>query len=214
MLTLAHEMGHAMQDFYVNETQPVIYRNFSDFISEVASTVNEVLMIEYMLKTTDCPKTRVYLLDEFIKQFMDFLFRQPMFAEFEMITHNMAEDDEPLTPESVSEVYRDLNVKYFGADVVIDEHIDIEWACVPHFYNAFYVYQYATGFAAALAFAKKLQSGDIKALGDYLDFLKAGASDYPVEVLKKAGMDMNTPTPVKEALKIFEGLVSELEKCF
>jgi len=137
-----------------------------------------------------------------------------MFAEFELITHGMAEKGEPLTVESLGKVYRDLNIKYWGTELVFDEQVNLGWARIPHFYRTFYVYQYATGYSAAIALTKRLQSGDAQALEDYLGFLKAGSSDYSINILKKAGVDMSTATPVREALKVFEGLVDKMEKRF
>jgi oligoendopeptidase F len=212
MFTLAHEMGHAMHSFYTMGTQPLAYADAPIFTAEVASTVNETLMMQHMLQTTTDPDTRMYLTDEFIQQFLSTVFRQTMFAEFEMIIHGMAEDDEPIVLETLNKVYRELNVKYYGPGVVIDEILDMEWAWIEHFYSAFYVYQYATGYAAALAFTKRLQSGDAAAREDYLGFLKAGDSDYPIAILKKAGVDMSTGQPVRDALEVFAGLVNELEK--
>ncbi|MCL2360375.1 MAG: oligoendopeptidase F [Defluviitaleaceae bacterium] len=212
MLTLAHEMGHAMHDYYTCENQPYVYGHPNIFLAEVASTVNETLLMEYMIKTTEDHKTRTYLLGEYLEQFRGTIYRQVMFAEFEMITHSMAEQGEPLTLETLKNVYRELNVKYYGPDMIIDEEIDLEWARIPHFYSAFYVYQYATGYSAALAFAKRIQMGGEKARDDYLGFLKAGGSDYAIEILKKAGVDMSTPEPVRAALQVFEELVGEMEK--
>jgi len=214
MLTLAHEMGHAMHSYYSWETQPKPYASYTIFLAEVASTVNEAVMIEYMLKTTTDPKVRTYLLGEYLDQFHGTVFRQTMFAEFELITHTMAENGEPLTADTLNKVFHDLNAKYTGPDVTLHDLSELGWARIPHFYRSYYVFQYATGYSAAIAFAKRLQSGDPKALGDYLGFLKAGSSDYSIEILKKAGVDMSTPTPVREALQVFEGLVSELEKAF
>jgi len=211
MFTLAHEMGHAMHSYYSWETQPNVYSGYSIFLAEVASTVNETLLMEHMLKTTNDPKMRTYLIGEYLYQFRATVFRQVMFAEFEMIIHEMAEKGEPLTLESLNKVYRELNEKYYGQDMVIDEQIDFEWARISHFYRSFYVYQYATGYSAAIAFTKRLQSGNPEALQDYLGFLKAGSSDYSIEILKKAGVDMSTPTPVREALQVFEELVDEME---
>ena len=212
MFTLAHEMGHAMHSYYSWEAQPNVYADYTIFLAEVASTVNETLLMDYMLKTTTDPKVRAYLLGEYLDQFIGTVFRQTMFAEFELITHDMAEKGEPLTVESLNTVYRGLNAKYSGPDVTLDEQADLGWARIPHFYRAFYVYQYATGYSAAIAFKKRLQSGNAQALEDYLGFLKAGSSDYSIEILKKAGVDMSTPTPVREALKVFEELVGEMEK--
>jgi len=212
MFTLAHEMGHAMHSYYSWKTQPRPYTGYSIFLAEVASTVNETIIMDHMLKTTTDPKVRTYLLDEYIGQFHGTIFRQTMFAEFELITHTMAENGEPLTLDVLNKTFRELNIKYFGPAMDVDELSDIAWAQIPHFYRAFYVYQYATGYAAAVAFNQRLQTGDAKALEDYLGFLKAGSHDYSIEILKKAGVDMSTPTPVREALKVFEELVTELEK--
>ena len=212
LFTLAHEMGHAMHDYYTWETQPSVYAYPNIFLAEVASTVNETILMEHMLKTTTDPKTRAYLLGEYLEQFRGTVFRQVMFAEFEMITQAMAEAGEPLTLDALNKVYRELNIKYHGPHMVIDQEIDLEWARISHFYRSFYVYQYATGYSAALAFTKRIQTGGQQALEDYLGFLKAGSSNYAIEILKKAGVDMSTPAPVKEALQVFEGLVSEMEK--
>jgi oligoendopeptidase F len=211
VLTFAHEMGHAMHSYYSYENQPNVYSDYTIFLAEVASTVNETVLIEHMLRTTEDAKVRAYLIGEYLDQFRGTVFRQVMFAEFEMITHDMCQRGEPLTLEALNRVYRDLNVKYYGPDMVIDEHIDLEWARISHFYRAFYVYQYATGHSAAVAFAKRLQSGKPEYLEAYLGFLAAGSSDYSIEILKRAGVDMNGPEPVREALAVFEGLVGELE---
>jgi len=212
MFTLAHEMGHAMHSYYSWQTQPKVYASYTIFLAEIASTVNETLVIDHMLKTTTDQNVRTYLLGEYLEQFRGTIFRQTMFAEFEMIIHHMAENGEPLTLESLNKVYRDLNIKYYGPDMIIDEQIDFEWARIPHFYSSFYVYKYATGYSAAIAFNKRLQSGDPKVLEDYINFLKAGSSDYSIEILKKAGIDMNSPAPVHEALTVFDNLVTEMEK--
>ncbi|MCL2840153.1 MAG: oligoendopeptidase F [Defluviitaleaceae bacterium] len=211
---LAHEMGHAMHDFYTNANQPHVYADHTYFTAEVAATVHETMMMNHLIKYTNDPKTRLYLIDKYIEQFRGTMFRQVMFAEFEMITHRMAEEGEPLVLETINKVYRQLNEKYHGPEMIIDKAADIEWAWIEHFYDAFYVYQYATSFAAAIAFTKHLQSGDPQKRAHYLNFLKAGSSDYPIELLKKAGVDMSTPAPIREALKVFESLVDELEKGF
>ncbi|MCL2364248.1 MAG: oligoendopeptidase F [Defluviitaleaceae bacterium] len=208
----AHEMGHAMHSYYTHATQPHIYEGHTPFTGEVASTVNDALMAKHMLATVTDPKTRIHLLDQHIEQFRGILFHQTMYAEFEMETHRLAEEDESLTLEVLNKTWRDLLVKYNGPDIVIDEKADFGWAVIPHFFFSFYVYQYATGYAAALAFASRLQSGDPQKREDYINFLKSGESDYSIELLKKAGVDMNTPTPIREALKVFEGLVDELER--
>ncbi|MCL2216385.1 MAG: oligoendopeptidase F [Defluviitaleaceae bacterium] len=214
LFTLAHEMGHAMHSYYTWETQPLVYGDYSIFLAEVASTVNETLLMEHMLKTTDDEKIRMYLLGEYIEQFRGTVFRQTMFAEFEHILHTMAENGEPLILDSINKVYRELNEKYYGPDMVVDEKIDLEWARISHFYRAFYVYQYATGYSAAIAFTKKIQTEGTPAVNAYIDFLKSGSSDYPINVLKKAGVDMSTPEPIREALKVFESLVTQMESAY
>lgn len=214
LFTLAHEMGHAMHSFYTRNTQPMVYGSYTIFLAEVASTVNETLLMEHMLKTTEDPKIRMYLLGEYIEQFRTTVFRQTMFAEFEHILHTMAEEGKPLILESINKVYRDLNIKYYGPDVVIDEKIDLEWARISHFYSAFYVYQYATGYSAAIAFTKRIKELGEPAVKDYLEFLKSGNSDYSINILKKAGVDMSTPQPIREALKVFEELVTQMEKVY
>ncbi|MCL2350652.1 MAG: oligoendopeptidase F [Defluviitaleaceae bacterium] len=211
-LTLAHEMGHALHDYYTTQAQPVVYMGTPIFTAEVASTVNEIIMIKYFIEKADNPKTRAFLVEKAITMMNDVMFRQVMFAEFEMMTHRMEEEGETLTLEAIIEVYRGLNVKYFGPDMIIDEQLDMEWAWIEHFYESFYVYQYATGYAAAAALANRIMSGEAGALEAYLDFLKAGDSDYPIEVLKKAGVDMSSPEPVRETMKMYENLVNELEK--
>ncbi|MCL2377618.1 MAG: oligoendopeptidase F [Defluviitaleaceae bacterium] len=209
----AHEMGHAMHSYYKHSTQPYIYEGHTTFTGEVASTVNDALMAKYMLKTATDPKSRIYLLDQHIEQFRGIVFHQTMYAEFEMETHRITEEGEPLTLEVFNKIWRELNIKYNGPDAVIAEQSDFGWVVIPHFFRAFYVYQYATGYSAAMALASRLQSGDSKMREDYLNFLKAGNSDYSIEILKKAGVDMSTPAPIREALKVFESLVDELERC-
>jgi oligoendopeptidase F len=214
MFTLAHEMGHAMHSYYSWAAQPNVYGDYTIFLAEVASTVNEVLLMEYMLSETKEPAMRAYLLNDFLEQFRGTIFRQVMFAEFEMITHEMAEKNEPLTLESLNAVYRDLLSKYYGPDMVLDEKIDLEWGRIPHFYRAFYVYQYATGYSAAIAFSQKLlQKGEKgkEAVDAYLRFLQSGASDYSINILQKAGVDMSSPAPVREALGVFEKLLTQME---
>jgi len=212
LFTFAHEMGHAMHSYYTRKTQPKVYGNYPIFLAEVASTVNETLLMEHMLKTTDDKNVRAYLIGEYLDQFRTTVFRQTMFAEFEMILHSMAEEGKPLTLEVINKIYRDLNVKYYGADFVVDEKLDLEWARISHFYRAFYVYQYATGYSAAIAFTKRIKEMGEPAVKDYLGFLKSGNSEYPIDTLKKAGVDMESPTPVRDALKVFEELVVQLEK--
>jgi len=212
MFTLAHEMGHAMHSFYSNAKQPYIYAGYSHFLAEVASTVNEALLMEYMLKSTDDKKMCAYLINEYLEQFRTTVFRQVMFAEFEAKTHEMVENGQALTMEALNAVYRALNEKYYGKDVIIDDKLDIEWARIPHFYRAFYVYQYATGYVSAIAISQKILQDGEEAVNAYLEFLKAGGSDYPIDVLKKVGVDMENPEPIREALKVFEGLIDQLQE--
>jgi oligoendopeptidase F len=165
-----------------------------------------------MLAETKDNTTRAYLLNHYLEQFRTTVFRQTMFAEFEMLTHEMVEKGEPLTVDSLNTLYRGLVAKYHGPDLVLDEKIDLEWGRIPHFYNAFYVYQYATGYAAAVAFAQKiLQANDGGAVNDYIGFLKSGSSDYSINILKKAGVDMSSPEPVRAALNVFKELLGQME---
>lgn len=213
VFTLAHEMGHAMHSYYSDATQPVTYAGYKIFVAEVASTCNEALLMEYLLKTTEDKKQRAYLINYFLEQFRSIVFRQTMFAEFEMITHQKNKDGEALTAETICKIYHELNVKYYGDDIVVDDEIAMEWARVPHFYNSFYVYQYATGYSAAMALSKKILDEGEPAVKDYINkFLCGGGSDYPIELLKKAGVDMSTKEPINQALLLFESLLDEMEK--
>lgn len=210
MFTLAHEMGHAMHSHYSGTTQPFIYGDYTIFLAEVASTVNEALLMEYLLKTTKDKDKILYLTNYFMEQFRTTLFRQTMFAEFEMIAHEKMENGQPQTFESLCEIYKELNIKYYGDDIIIDDEITWEWLRIPHFYNAFYVYQYATGYSCAIAFSKKiLEENKVE---PYLSFLKAGSSDYSTEILKKAGVDMTKKEPIEQALNLFEKLLKDMEK--
>lgn len=212
MFTLAHEMGHAMHSHYTWTTQPNVYGDYTIFLAEVASTVNEALLMEYLLAHTEDEAMRAYLINYFLEQFRTTVFRQTMFAEFEMITHDMVEKGEPLTIETLNKVYRALNVKYYGPDMVVDEKTDLEWGRIPHFYTAFYVYQYATGYSAAIAFANRILRGDgDTAVDAYIGFLKSGSSNYSIDILQKAGVDMSSPQPVQEALTVFAGLLDKME---
>ncbi len=210
--TLAHEMGHAMHSYYTNKTQPYIYSEYKIFVAEVASTVNESLLINYMLADTTDKREKAYLLNHYLEEFRGTLFRQTMFAEFEKITHELVESGEALTSEEFCRIYRGLNEKYFGSEVVIDEEIDMEWARIPHFYNSFYVYKYATGISAAASLSQQILKEGMPAVERYTGFLRSGGSDYPLELLKKAGVDLSEPKPVEDALKVFESILDELEK--
>ncbi|QHA91580.1 oligoendopeptidase F [Bacillus sp. N1-1] len=211
LFTLAHEFGHSVHSYYTRENQPYPYANYSIFVAEVASTTNESLLNHYLLENTSDKKEKLYLLNHYLEGFRGTVFRQTMFAEFEHMIHKKAQDGEPLTPDLLSSLYFDLNKKYFGEDLVIDDEIALEWARIPHFYYNYYVFQYATGFSAAASLSNQiLEEGD-EAVSRYIDFLKAGSSDYPIEVLKKAGVDMTSSKPISDALDVFESILNEME---
>ncbi|MBB2183651.1 oligoendopeptidase F [Lachnospiraceae bacterium MD1] len=212
VFTLAHEMGHAIHSYYSDKEQPYIYAGYKIFVAEVASTCNEALLIDYLLKNTNDKKEKAYLINHFLEKFKGTLYRQTMFAEFEMITHRMVEEGQSLTADTLCKIYHDLNVAYFGDGIVIDPEIDMEWARIPHFYNAFYVYQYATGYSAAIALSRRIQKEGEAAVKDYIRFLSGGSSNYPIELLKMAGVDMNTKEPVNQALSLFAELLDQLEE--
>lgn len=211
MFTLAHEMGHAMHSYLSNENQQYINSQYTIFLAEIASTVNESLLMQYLLAQENDETTELYLLNYFLDQFRGTVFRQTMFAEFEMESHKMAESGEPINTETLNKLYFDLNVKYYGQDIVSDEEIAYEWSRIPHFYSAFYVYQYATGFSCAIAFSKKILE-DESYVEKYLEFLKSGSKDYSLEILKEAGIDMTNPKPIEDALKVFEEILVKMEK--
>ncbi len=213
LFTLAHEFGHSMHSYYTRQNQPYPYASYSIFVAEVASTCNEELLFDYLLKTIDDPQQKVYLLNHWLDSFRGTVFRQTMFAEFEHMIHEMDAKGEALTADRLTEVYYDLNVKYFGDAVTVDEEIGLEWARIPHFYYNYYVYQYATGQSAATALSKKILEEGTPAVERYINnFLKAGCSDFPIEVLKAAGVDMESPEPIAQACKVFEEKLSELEQ--
>jgi oligoendopeptidase F len=212
VFTIAHEMGHALHSYYTNITQPYIYSEYKIFVAEVASTVNETLLMKYMLKNTSDKKERAYLLNQYLETFRTTLFRQVMFAEFEKIVHQKAQAGDALTPEELSSIYFGLNEKYYGAEVVVDSDISMEWSRIPHFYNSFYVYKYATGLSAAASLSMQILEEGEPAVQRYIDFLKSGGSDYPLELLKKAGVDLSIPKPIEDAMKIFEEVLDEIEE--
>ncbi len=212
MFTLAHEMGHSLHSYYSNRAQPYVYSQYTIFVAEVASTVNESLLIDYLLKKSTDKQEKIYLINHYLEQFRGTVFRQTMFAEFEKIIHERAEQGEALTPELLKEIYRDLNVLYYGPEMVIDEQIELEWARIPHFYNAFYVYKYATGFASATAIKEQIISSGEPAVAAYLNFLKSGGSDYPINLLQRAGVDLLTPEPVNDAMQYFGKLLEQMEE--
>ncbi|MBR3147483.1 MAG: oligoendopeptidase F [Eubacterium sp.] len=209
LFTVVHEMGHSMNSLYTRRTQPFVYGDHSIFTAEVASTVNETLMMRWLLENETDPDMKRYILNMYIEAFRTTLFRQTMFAEFEKLTHDQCEAGESLTAEWMNEQYDSLNTKYFGAALTHDDMIQYEWARIPHFYRSFYVYQYATGYSAANAIADRLLTEGEDARNDYLEFLKCGSNDYPVELLKIAGVDMEKREPVDRALKMFKDLVHE-----
>jgi oligoendopeptidase F len=212
MYTLAHELGHSMHSFYTRAHQPYQYGDYTIFVAEVASTLNEGLMTAYLLKTTTDRALRLAILNHSLEDFRGTLFRQTMFAEFEQRIHALAEQGEPLTAASLSATYRALNEKYYGAEVTIDDLIDIEWARIPHFYYNFYVYQYATGISAASALVQQILHEGQPAVERYLKFLRSGSSDYSIELLKRAGVDMTSPEPVRQALSLFESHLAQMEE--
>ena len=212
MFTLAHEMGHAMHSYYSNENQPFIYSQYKIFVAEVASTCNEVLLMEYLLSNTTDKKERAYLLNHYLDSFKGTVYRQTMFAEFEMRTNRMAENGESLNAESLSKLYHELNSKYYGSDMISDDEIAYEWARIPHFYYNFYVYQYATGFSAAVSLARGILKEGAPAVERYKKFLSGGCSMTPVELLKIAGVNMEEPKPIQDALDVFGEILDEIEK--
>ncbi|GGK12565.1 oligoendopeptidase F [Caldalkalibacillus thermarum] len=214
VFTLTHEMGHSVHSYFSCKEQPYIYSDYTIFVAEVASTLNEALLTHYLLQNTNDPKQRMYILNHYLESFRGTVFRQTMFAEFEKLIHEKVEEGEALTADRLSELYYDLNLTYFGEDVVVDQDIAMEWARIPHFYYNFYVYKYATGFAAATALSQQILNEGKPAVDRYLSFLKSGGSDYPIELLKKAGVDMTSPEPVRQALRVFERTLTEMEELF
>lgn len=209
--TLAHEMGHALHFYYSSKEQPFIYSYPAIFTAEVASTVHESLLMEHLLKTISDPEKKTYLINYYLEIFRGTLFRQTMFAEFESIIHEKAENGEALTSHLLKEVYHYLNTAYHGKEMVVDPEIDIEWARIPHFYDAFYVYKYATGLSAAVSLAQQILTKGKPAVERYISFLQKGGSDYPLNLLQEAGVDMTTPQPVQDAINRFSSLLDELE---
>ena len=210
--TLAHEMGHAIHSYLSNKNQPVVYSDYVIFVAEVASTCNESLLMQHLLKTTTDKKRRAYLINYFLEQFRTTLYRQTMFAEFELMINEKVENGESLTAETLCEMYRNLNILYYGEDIVIDRELDLEWARIPHFYYNYYVYQYATGFSAAIALSQRILKEGAPAVKDYIGFLSGGCSKDPIALLQGAGVDMTSKKPVTEALKLFGELIDEMEE--
>lgn len=212
MFTLAHEMGHAIHSYLSNKNQPVVYSDYVIFVAEVASTCNEALLMQYLLKNTEDKKQRAYLINYFLEQFRTTFYRQTMFAEFELKINEMVAAGESLTAEGLNELYGELNKLYFGDGIVLDDEIKLEWARIPHFYYDYYVYQYATGYSAAIALSQRILKYGEPAVKDYIGFLKGGCSTDPISLLKGAGVDMATTQPINEALAMFGELVKEMEE--
>lgn len=213
VFTLAHEMGHSIHTWYSDMNQPFTYAGYKIFVAEVASTCNEALLIRHLLKKAGSREEKAYLLNHFLESFRGTLFRQTMFAEFEDMAHKKAARGESLTAESLCSIYRQLNADYFGPAMTVDRQIDYEWERIPHFYTPFYVYQYATGFSAAVAISSRIMSGEPGALEGYKKFLSGGCSMKPIDLLKLCGVDMSTTRPVDEALGFFGELIEEFKKC-
>ena len=211
MFTLAHEMGHALHSWYSNHNQPQVYRNYVIFVAEVASTCNEALLMQYLLNKTTDKKERAFLINHYLDKFKGTLFRQTQFAEFELRMNELCAQGQPLTADLLSREYRALNEKYYGPDMVSDELIATEWARIPHFYYNYYVYQYATGYSAAIALSRRILREGEPAVKDYLNFLSGGCSKDPIDLLKGAGVDMGSPAPVQSALDLFGELLDEME---
>lgn len=210
--TLVHEMGHSIHSYYSRKTQPFIYASYTLFCAEVASTTNECLLINHLINTEEDENKKLYFINQQLEQIRTTVFRQVMFAEFEKITHESIENGKPLSAEDFCKIWHDLNVKYFGPDMIVDKEIDMEWSRIPHFYSDFYVYQYATGYAAANSFSSMILKEGESAVKKYKEFLKSGGSDYPIDILKKGGVDMTTPKPLEDTIDTFNKLLDMLDK--
>ena len=212
VFTLVHEMGHSIHSYLSNKTQPTAYQDYVIFVAEVASTCNEALLMEYLLSVTTDKKERAYLINHFLEQFRGTLYRQTMFAEFELAANEMTQRGEGTTAEALCAMYKKLNEQYFGPEMNVDEEISLEWARIPHFYYDYYVYQYATGYAAAIALSRRILREGEAAVKDYLGFLSGGCSADPITLLRGAGVDMASPKPIEDATKLFDEMISEMEK--
>jgi len=210
--TLAHEMGHAIHSYLSNKHQNPIDADYVIFVAEVASTCNEALLMEHLLAKTTDKKERAYLINHFLEQFKGTIYRQTMFAEFELNIGRMVQEGKTLTAEVLCQEYRRLNELYYGPDIVVDDEIAMEWARIPHFYYNYYVFQYATGYSAAIALSRRILAEGENAVKDYLNFLSGGCSKSPIDLLKGAGVDMTSPAPVEQALALFGELLDEMEK--
>ena len=210
MFTLIHELGHSMHSYLSHESQPYLYSSYKIFVAEVASTVNENLLIKYLLKNAKSDEEKIYLLNYYLEQFRTTVYRQTLFAEFEKISHERVEAGQPMTAKDFTEIYYDLNKLYYGGSCNVDELVGIEWARIPHFYSNFYVYKYATGFSAASVLSNMILNEE-GAVPRYIEFLRSGGSEYPLDQLRHAGVNMEEKSAVDGALKVFADLVDELE---
>ena len=211
VFTLAHEMGHALHSYHSDKNQPYLYAGYKIFVAEVASTCNEALLIHHLLEKAEDEDEKAYHINYFLDQFKGTLFRQTMFAEFEKTVHEMVQNGEGLTAENLCRIYYDLNKEYYGADIEVDKAIEMEWARIPHFYNSFYVYQYATGFSAAIAISSKILAGEPGIVEKYKQFLSGGSSMDCIDLLKICGVDMTSSEPVENALRVFEEYLTRME---
>ena len=209
--TLTHEMGHALHSYYSNKYQNPMDAGYVIFVAEVASTCNEALLMEHLLGKTTDKKERAYLINHFLDQFKGTIYRQTMFAEFELFMGKLAAEGKTLTADTLCQEYRRLNEQYYGPDMVVDDSIAMEWARIPHFYYDYYVFQYATGYSAAIALSRRILNEGESAVKDYIQFLSGGCSKSPIDLLKDAGVDMTTSAPVEQALEMFGTLLDEME---
>jgi oligoendopeptidase F len=213
--TLAHELGHTMQSYYSNKTQPYPLAGYPIFVAEVASTFNEALLLDYMLKTITEPDARLSLLGNYLEGIKGTVFRQTQFADFELRMHEMAQKGQPITGDALAKLYMDITRRYYGHDqgvCIVDDYIQHEWSYIPHFYRSFYVFQYATSFTASAALVDRVKAGNPEAVRKYLAFLSAGGSKYPIDLLKEAGVDMTTDEPLNLAMKEMNRVMDEMEK--
>jgi len=208
---LVHETGHSVHSWYTRHNQPYVYGDYPIFVAEIASTTNENLLTDYFLKTQTDPKVRAYILNYYLDGFKGTVFRQTQFAEFEHWLHQQDQHQQPLTAQGISDFYADLNARYYGPDVARDPEIALEWARIPHFYMNYYVYQYATGFAAASTLADGIIKGNDGARDRYINYLKSGSSQYAIDTMKTAGVDMTKPDYLEAAFNVFEERLNELE---
>lgn len=211
IFTLAHEMGHSMHTYYSCEAQPAIYAEYKIFVAEVASTTNEMLLLDYLLKKTEDRDMRFYLLNHYLDSFKGTIFRQTQFAEFEMLSNKMVEDGESLNKDNINKLYLDINKKYYGPDMISDDKIAYEWARIPHFYYNFYVYQYATSMSASVTLAQRILKEGAPMVAKYKEFLSSGWTLPPVELLRRVGIDLETPTPIEDAFKVMDSVLNEME---